>query len=96
MLTYDEAVKIGIDACVEKIGRDFVEKYKDSACSAYGDRGDYAFCFVGVTDKPVKEHSDDEPLVLRDEDGDQYPYSASCKVFFVDSSIEFLECKLPA
>lgn len=43
MITYEKAVEMGIDACIDKIGRDFVTKYKDTSSSAYGDRGDHAY-----------------------------------------------------
>ena len=48
MLTFEEAKKIGIKACADKLGIDFVRKYEDRSCVAYGDEEDHAFCFVGV------------------------------------------------
>ena len=45
MLTFEEAKRIGITACVDKLGYDFVKKYEDTACSACGDEGDYASVF---------------------------------------------------
>lgn len=46
MLTYEEARKIGIDACVQKIGEDFVNEHEDNLCAGYGDVEDYAYCFL--------------------------------------------------
>lgn len=48
MLTFNDAKKIGIKACINKPGYDFVKKYEVTACTAYSDEGDHAFCFVGV------------------------------------------------
>ncbi len=91
MFTYEEARRIGIDACIDKLGRDFVTRYRDTSSSAYGDRGDYVYCFVGVNDKPDDNMSDG--LVLTS-DG-HFPYVARCTVSYVDGHIEFLECVLP-
>ena len=52
MQTFEEAKRIGITACVDKLGYDFVKKYEDTACSAYGDEGDHVSCFVGVSTEP--------------------------------------------
>lgn len=37
MLSADEAKKIGIDACIEKLGFEFCKKHADNATSAYGE-----------------------------------------------------------
>ena len=37
MLTVEEAKKIGIRACVEKIGYDFCKAHPDNGVSAYGE-----------------------------------------------------------
>lgn len=95
MLTREAARKIGIDACVDKIGRDFVETYKDFAVYACGDGEieDSVFCYVGVDDKPyVPETSD--TLVL--DSTSQFPYRASCNVCLTDGAVKFIECVLPA
>ena len=91
MLSYEKPRKIGVDACIEKLGRDFVTKYRDSSCSAYGDRGDHVYCFVGVNDKPLPEMKD-ELVLTSDSD---FPYTARCTVDYLDGKIVFLECVLP-
>ncbi len=48
MLTFEEAKKIGLNACVDRLGRDFVMKYRDTSCPAYADMEDHAYCFIGV------------------------------------------------
>ena len=35
MLTYESARKIGVEACIDKLGRAFVEKHRDTSSSAY-------------------------------------------------------------
>lgn len=91
MLSYEQARKIGIDACIDKLGRDFVMKHRDTSSSADGDRGDRVYCFVGVDDKPLPKMS--KGLVLTSDD--HFPYTARCTVSYLDGIIEFLDCVLP-
>lgn len=95
MLTFEEAKKIGIKACVDKLGYDFVKQHEDTSCSAYGDEGDHASCFVGVSTEAESLWSGG-PLVLDDSPSSKYPYSARCDVAYIDGTITFLECVLPA
>ena len=92
MLTYDEAKKIGIDACIDRLGRDFVKKNRDNASSAFGDREDHAYCFVGVSDQPETPMS--EGLRLTSEN-DRFPYVARCNVAYSNGTVTFLDCVLP-
>ncbi len=94
MLTYEEARKIGINACVDKLGHNFVKKYKDKSCSGYGDVDDYAYCFVGVSDRP-DEYYNDRELVLDGNGFSDWPFIAKCNVWYNDGHIEFFDCKLP-
>ena len=91
MLTYERARKIGVDACIDKLGRDFVKKYQDTSSSGFGDRGDHAFCFVGVDDRPDPVMKDE--LVLTS--NGKFPYMARCNVNYCDGQVVFLECTLP-
>lgn len=93
MLTYDEAKKIGVNACVEQLGREFVIQHKDTSCSAYGDRETHAFCFVGVDTEPDPPHEKGDPLML--DGGKEWPVKISCNVWYNDGHIEFFDCKLP-
>ena len=95
MLSFEEAKKIGIRACVDKLGYDFVKKHENTACSAYGDEGDHASCFVGVSIEPERPWIGG-PLILDDSPNATYPYHASCNVAYADGSITFLDCVLPA
>ena len=91
MLTYEKARQIGVDACIEKLGRDFVTKHQETSSSGFGDRGDHAFCFVGVDDRPEQIMEDE--LVLTS--NGKFPYMARCNVRYSDGQIEFLDCVLP-
>ena len=92
MLTYEEARKIGIDACVKKIGEDFVSMHEDNLCVGYGDVDDYAFCFLGISDQP--ENLDNRKDLVLDSTS-KWPYIAKCNVWYQDGKIEFLDCILP-
>ncbi|MBQ8138041.1 MAG: hypothetical protein IJ195_01140 [Lachnospiraceae bacterium] len=91
MLTYEKAKKIGIDACIDKLGREFVMSHKDTASSAFGDRGDYVYCFVGVNDK--SPYNKGNKLILTSDN--KYSFVARCTVDYVDGEVKFLECTLP-
>ena len=93
MLTFEEAKRIGLDACVNRLGREFVMKYKDTSCPAYGDMDDRVFCFLGV-DNSESRYVNDDKLVL--DGGSSWPYSARCTVKYNDGTVDFLECKLPS
>ena len=92
MLTKKEAINIGINACIDIIGRSFVQKYESSSSSAYGDMGDDVYCFVGVNDQP-EDFLDGEDVIL--DSKNKFPYTASCKIDLTDGNITFLECTLP-
>ena len=90
MLSFDEARKIGINACIERLGREFVSKHRDNASSAFDDRIDHANCFVGVSDQPPPHMTDGLMLT-----SNKFPYMASCDVTYDTGAITFLECVLP-
>lgn len=92
MLTRKEARKIGINACIDKIGRDFYEKYINSASIAYGKVENGEFCFVGVdnVDAPCQYQ---DSLVLSS--SEPIPYRVSCKVLLKNGEVEFIEIANP-
>nr|WP_302141082.1 hypothetical protein [uncultured Schaedlerella sp.] len=96
MLTFEEARKIGLDACAEKLGRNFVRKYAGTSSTAYGDAEDHVYCFIGVSDQPRKPYQEGDKIILSSAPEDQFPYMASCNVWYENGKIEFLECILPA
>lgn len=95
MLTFEEAKKIGIRACVDKLGYDFVKKHNETSCTAYEDEDDRVFCFVGVGTESVAPWTGG-PLLLDDSPDAKFPYSASCNVTYADGAITFLQCTLPS
>ena len=47
MLTFEEAKKIGIRACIDRIGYDFCLAHNENSTSAYGEVDGIGKCFVG-------------------------------------------------
>lgn len=94
MLSFEAAKKIGVNACIDKIGRDFVTKNKDNSTSAYGEgegEGE-VYCYVGVAEESSGLNDSPDKLYLT---ADGFPYYASCNVSMMDGSITFLECVVP-
>ena len=91
MLTYEQAKEIGRNACIYKLGRDFVRQHRDNSSAAFGDRGDYIYCFVGVSN--TQDDELDDKLILTSEN--QFPFIARCTVSYLDGAVDFLECVLP-
>ena len=92
MLDAKEARKIGIKACIDKIGAEFCKKYEANACTSYGQRDNVMFCSVGIDDKPYITEERPEKLVLSAEG---FQYVASCNVDMESGKIDFLECITP-
>ena len=95
MLTANEAKKIGIRACIDKIGYDFCKEHEDNATSAYSEVDGIMNCFVGVSDEPapICDITKVDEIILTS--GKKWPYSARCNVKMKDGTIEFLECRVP-
>lgn len=94
MLNYEEAIKIGIRECINKIGKDFIEVHGDNTCIGYGDADEYAFCYVGVSDVPDKKRKGNKIILTADE-RKKFPYVATCNVWYEDGKVEFNDCVLP-
>ena len=96
MLTVESARKIGVNACIDRLGRGFVQKYRDTSTASYttsADDNGNVFCFVGVDDKKtIRDHG---PGVLVLDCVTKYPYFASCNVNIASEAIDFLEIKAP-
>ena len=90
MLTYEIACQTGFNACVDKLGRNFVRAHRDSMYSSYGDYGDHVHCYVGVDTAPPPKMGNGLWLT-----SDKCPYFANCRVDFLDGKVTFLECVLP-
>lgn len=93
MLDDKVARKIGINACIDKLGREFVLAHKERATAAYGKNESGVFCFVGVGDGSAFENNDNA-LIL--DSCSAFPYRASCNVSLCDGTVSFIECVLPA
>ena len=93
MLNVEVARKIGINACIEKLGREFVLANKARATSAFGESENGIYCFVGVDDGSTFENHDNR-LVL--DSHSAFPYRASCNVNLSDGTYDFIECIVPA
>lgn len=89
MLTVDVARKIGLNACIDKLGRDSVLAHKDTSTSAYGETDDAVFCFVGVD-----THSRPYGRLVLDNHS-KFPYRVSCHVNLATGTTEFVECVIP-
>ncbi|MBR1497727.1 MAG: hypothetical protein IJ617_08895 [Oscillospiraceae bacterium] len=96
MLSAESARKIGVNACIEKLGRDFVHAFQDSSVASYTtnteDEG-YIFCFVGVDNRPAVSENRPDMLIL--DSASRFPYRASYNVSLFDGATHFLECVLP-
>ena len=79
MITYDEAREIGIEACINRLGREFVLRHRDTSTSAYSVKPEngMVFCYVGVDDRPQKP-VDLKRIVL--DSITRFPHYASCYV----------------
>jgi len=93
MLTIKEAAQIGIDACIDKIGRDFVLANCESGTFAYGENDGSVYCYVGVDDQPSASRSSD---TLALDNTSEFPYHTSCNVCLADGATTFIECVRPA
>lgn len=95
MLTVEEAKKIGIKACIDKIGYEFCKKHEDTSVCVTGVKEGVVTCYVGVDTRPeAKEELENKRAFILDE-VNSYTYFANCNVSMEDGSVEFLECCLP-
>lgn len=93
MLTFEEAKKIGINACIDKLGRDFVRENRDNGVSSYGEDEGLVYCYIGLDDKPFVSKYPGQ-LVLDSES--KFPYYAECYVDPKDGTVTFLDFALPS
>ena len=95
MLTFEEAKKIGIRACADKIGYEFCKAHNDNSTSVYGVVEGKMECFVGVSDEPSPECDINKVDHLILTSGKEWPYFAQCDVDMSTGEIEFGECRIP-
>lgn len=87
MISFEAARKIGINACIDRLGRDFVFSHRDRATSAYGENGGYVYCFVGV-DTNCKSMNRNGILILDAQS--RFSRRASCNVDLETGTIDFI------
>lgn len=90
MLKLEVAKEIGMNACVDKLGRDFVLAHRELAATAYGECDEGMFCFVGV-DTKARIHNE---LIL--DSRTKFQYYVSCNVDLRDGIPHFVECVVPS
>ena len=91
MLTYKQAKKVGRNACINRLGRDFVLKHRKSAGASFMDCDSYVQCFVGVNEKEMPKTG----KIVLDDSRKDFDWSAECNVSYADGKIVFGKCKLP-
>ena len=91
MLTTNEAKKIGIRACMEKIGLDICKKYADNVTSAYSEEDNIVNCFVGVNDTPAPDYDISRVTRLVLTSCGKWKYAARCHVDKVSGTVVFVD-----
>lgn len=95
MLTAEEAKKIGIRACVDKIGYDFCKQHADTTVCSYGEEDGKMTCYVGVNDKPDQPCDISQMTSIILDDAEYMPYYANAEVDMQDGQVILLECCVP-
>lgn len=91
MLDLNKAKSIGLQACIDLLGRSFVKQYRDTSVTAFGEDENVLHCFLGISTNP-NEFDDSNPNVLT-LSKDDWDYSSSCDVSLVDGEISKLTLK---
>ena len=93
MLTHEEAKTKGINACIDKLGRDFFNENKKEGkcCTAHGEHDGKMFCYVGV-DHVITEEDFKRPMLTSKPKAE---YRVSCDVDMQTGEITFIEVILP-
>lgn len=85
MLSLTQAKSIGMQTCIDSLGRSFVKKYKDTSVTAFGVDENVLYCFLGIsTNSQAFVESNSDVLTLSKNDWD---YSSSCNVSLTDGTI---------
>ena len=92
MLDLETARTIALNACLDKLGREFVFENRDYATSGFGESECGVFCFVGID--LVKNFQNKDGLLLLDSCS-KFTYRVSCHVNLLDGIPSFIECVTP-
>ncbi len=84
-------VQMGREACIFRLGEDFVRKHADSSSFAYSETEDGVWCFLGVDDCPGNKELSDQ-LIL--DSKSRFPYRCSCTVS--TRGVDYIECIAPS
>lgn len=96
MLTEEEARRIGLRACVEKIGIEFCEKHKDTSVCAYGVVEGVMQCYFGVDDQPNPDFEKLKPEEVYLSCRRYAPYFARCEVNMESGVVTITDFCIPA
>lgn len=86
------AKSIGKEACMEKLGLEFVKENRWNSVFACGTIDEGVFCFLGVGDS---ENVSREDYKLDLDNTSQWPYRASCVVSLEDGAVTWKEVVVP-
>lgn len=94
MLTLKQAQRLGVDTCIDAIGRNFVHKYRDSSVASYSeaDENGMVFCFVGVDNNPPKPQKTGQIIL---DNVSKFPYYAQCSVLLKNGHTEMMRVVAP-
>ena len=95
MLTEQNAKKIGLKACVDKIGYEFCKKHADTVVCSYGVTQGVMQCYLGIDDQPAPEYDTESMKSFILTDDEYLPYYANCDVNMEDGTVRFRKCNLP-
>ena len=54
MLDLNKAKSIGLQACIDLLGRSFVKQYRDTSVTAFGEDENVLHCFLGIFRNDIK------------------------------------------
>lgn len=95
MLTAEEAKKIGIRACIDKIGYDFCKQHEDNAVCSYGEENGKMTCYVGIDDKPEQGYELENMTSIVLDDAKYMPYYAYCEVDMQNGTVNITDFCVP-
>lgn len=80
MLSIETVCEIGMNACIDMLGCEFVIAHRESGTVALGVCEDGVFCFIGIETDALSQNTDNT-LVL--DSTSAFTHQASCFVLFM-------------
>lgn len=90
MLETREAVRIGINACIDRIGREFCTLHADNTVSAYEETKGGVNCFIGLNEEPSQDYDLENVQELVLSNATDWKYTAECFVNYQDGNVVFV------